>query len=66
LRDAERLEWLADDPYPLAAAIARAALERRESRGGHLRTDFPGTDHELDRVHIVLAPDGAIRRETWA
>jgi L-aspartate oxidase len=66
LRDAERLERLTEDPYPLAAAIGRAALERRESRGGHLRTDFPGTDHELDRIHVVLGPGGAIRREAWA
>ena len=29
------------NPYPLAAAIATCALERRESRGGHLRSDCP-------------------------
>jgi L-aspartate oxidase len=66
LRDAGRLERLTDDPYPLATAIGRCALERRESRGGHLRTDFPGTDHELDRVHVVLGPGGELRREAWA
>jgi L-aspartate oxidase len=65
LRDAERLKELIDDPYPLAAAIAASALNRRESRGGHLRTDFPGTDHQLDRVHNVLSPDGEIRRCSW-
>jgi L-aspartate oxidase len=66
LRDAGRLGELTDDPYPLAAAIATCALERKESRGGHLRTDFPGTDHELDRIHIVLGPEGELRREAWA
>jgi L-aspartate oxidase len=66
LRDAERLSPLRGDPYPLAAAIATCALERRESRGGHLRTDFPGLAPDLDGVHIVLAPDGETRRETWA
>jgi L-aspartate oxidase len=65
LRDGERLGELAADPYPLAAAIATCAGERRESRGGHLRTDFPDTDQELDRVHIVLGPDGETRRERW-
>jgi len=64
-RRAEDLERLLGDPYPLAAAIARSALERRESRGGHLRTDFPALDSELDGIHIVLGADGAIRRERW-
>ena len=44
-------------------AIAACALERRESRGGHLRADFPGIDHELDGVHLVLGADGEVRRE---
>ena len=43
-------------PLSAGAAIATCALERRESRGGHLRTDCPGTDPELDGIHIVLAP----------
>ena len=53
---------LLDDPYPLAAAIATCALERRESRGGHLRTDFPGIDPELDGVHLVARPTAEPRR----
>jgi L-aspartate oxidase len=65
LRSREKLVELRDDPYPLARAIASAALERTESRGGHLRTDFPETDGEFDGVHLVLQPDGAIRRERW-
>ena len=65
LRRAEQLEELRGDPYPLAAAIATAALERRESRGGHLRTDFPGLDPALDAVHFVLGPAGAARHERW-
>jgi L-aspartate oxidase len=65
LRNPELLAELQDDPYPLAAATATAALARRESRGGHLRTDHPGIDPKLDGVHIVLGPDGRIRRETW-
>jgi L-aspartate oxidase len=64
-RRPEQLEELLADPYPLANAIAACALERQESRGGHLRTDFLGLDQTLDAVHIVRGPDGAIRRETW-
>ncbi len=48
----------ATNPYPLAAAIATCALEREESRGGHLRADCPGLDPELDGIHIVLGPTG--------
>jgi L-aspartate oxidase len=65
LRRPEELRRLLDDPYPLAAAIAGAALERRESRGGHLRADHPGIDPDLDGVHIVLGPGGETRREEW-
>ena len=64
-RRGEQLEDLCANPYPLAVGIARSALERRESRGGHLRLDFPKLDQELDGVHIVLAPDGATRHERW-
>ena len=34
---------------------ARAALERRESRGAHARTDFPDTDAEAVSRRYVLA-----------
>jgi L-aspartate oxidase len=66
VRDGEGLERLAADPYPLAAAIAACALRRRESRGGHLRSDFPGLDPELDDAHIVRAADGGTRLQAWS
>jgi L-aspartate oxidase len=65
LRHPDRLRELRNDPYPFAAAIATSALERAESRGGHLRVDRPGIDPELDGIHIVLDPDGRTRREEW-
>jgi L-aspartate oxidase len=65
LRQPQQLRELCDNPYPLAAAIATCALERAESRGGHLRADHPGIDPELDGIHIVLGPDGETRREEW-
>jgi L-aspartate oxidase len=65
LRNPTDLAALIPDPYPLAKAIALAALERRESRGPHLRSDCPETDPTLDGIHVVFAPDGSVRRETW-
>jgi L-aspartate oxidase len=65
MRRPELLRELLGDPYPLAVAVASAALEREESRGGHLRADFPNLDPALDAIHIVVAPDGATRREAW-
>ncbi len=64
-RTAGELKALGEDPYPLARAIANLALERRESRGGHRRVDHPLTDPEFDGVHLILGPDGSIRRDAW-
>lgn len=65
MRQPARLEQLADDPYPLARAIAAVALERRESRGGHRRSDFPATDPAMDGVHLIYLPDGSIEPRRW-
>jgi L-aspartate oxidase len=64
-RNPDDLAALVSNPYPLATAIARCALDRRESRGGHLRTDCPQTDPSLDGIHFVLSADGEVRREEW-
>jgi L-aspartate oxidase len=64
-RNPDDLAALVSDPYPLATAIARSALTRRESRGGHLRTDRPATDASLDGVHFVVGAGGEVRREEW-
>ncbi|MBS1678431.1 MAG: FAD-dependent oxidoreductase [Actinobacteria bacterium] len=66
LRNPTDLAALIPDPYPLAKAIALTALAREESRGPHLRTDFPDTDPALDGVHVVFSPTGSVRQETWA
>jgi L-aspartate oxidase len=65
MRSPDQLRELLNDPYPLAGAIATCALERTESRGGHLRSDHPGLDPALDGVHLVLVADGGIRHESW-
>jgi L-aspartate oxidase len=64
-RNPDDLAALVGNPYPLATAIARCALNRRESRGGHLRTDCPEADPALDGVHLILDPGGEVRREEW-
>ena len=65
LRNAAELEPLLEEPYPLAAMIAGAALARAESRGAHRRSDFPLPDPDLDGIHLVLDPGGKLRRERW-
>ncbi len=64
-RDAAGLEPLTHDPYPLARLIARSALERRESRGVHRRTDHPLPDPALDGEHIVVEADGGLGWRRW-
>jgi L-aspartate oxidase len=64
-RNPDDLAALVSNPYPLATATATCALNRRESRGGHLRVDCPETDPGLDGVHFVLAAGGEVRRERW-
>ena len=41
-------------------AVAEAAKERRESRGGHTRLDYPDYDEELGMLNIIIrkGPDG--------
>jgi succinate dehydrogenase / fumarate reductase flavoprotein subunit len=51
----------------VAEAVARAALERTESRGAHSREDCPDPDEALGKVNVVLSQgdDGGmqVRRE---
>ena len=45
----------------VSEAIAKAALAREESRGGHTRDDFPQTDHEVwgkKNLVVTLNADG--------
>jgi L-aspartate oxidase len=65
MRNPDDLARLISNPYPLARAVGASALARRESRGGHLRRDCPGTEPALDGIHVVVAPDGNVRREEW-
>jgi succinate dehydrogenase / fumarate reductase flavoprotein subunit len=42
----------------VSEAVARAALERRESRGAHTRVEFPDTDPKLGGVNVIIRRRG--------
>jgi succinate dehydrogenase / fumarate reductase, flavoprotein subunit len=42
----------------VSECVARAALARTESRGGHTRDDYPAMDPQWRRVNLVCALDG--------
>jgi succinate dehydrogenase/fumarate reductase flavoprotein subunit len=45
--------WRHRNLVTVARLIARAALRREESRGGHFRADFPKRDDLHWKVHLV-------------
>ena len=44
-----------DNLLTVSEAIARCAIERKESRGGHFRDDYPDKDPEFAKFNIVVA-----------
>jgi L-aspartate oxidase len=56
---AARLEALPGNPATVALLIARCALARRESRGGHYRIDFPEKREEF-RKHSIVRLGGEV------
>ena len=62
LLEAVELGFLLD----LAEALAYTALERRETRGGHAREDYPTRDDANFMAHSMLYknPDGSLRLDT--
>ena len=59
LLEAVELGFLLD----LAEALAYTALERRETRGGHAREDYPNRDDAQFMAHSMLykQPDGSLK-----
>ncbi|WP_297082974.1 FAD-binding protein, partial [uncultured Demequina sp.] len=56
-------EWETSNVLASASVLAAAALEREETRGGHLREDFPDRDDARWGVRLASAldPDGELR-----
>jgi L-aspartate oxidase len=50
---ADHAAWRRASLVCVASLIARAALRREESRGGHFRTDFPSHDDFRWKTHIT-------------
>jgi len=52
-----------DNLLTVSEAVTRAAIERRESRGGHFRDDYPDKDPAYARFNILVrkGPDGEMQ-----
>ena len=66
VRERVGLERLASSPHLLTSLVARSALAREESRGGHFRADFPEEDDALNGLHTVLRPGREPELEPWS
>jgi len=44
----------------VSEAVARAALERRESRGAHTRVDYPDSEKSYATVNVVVRRGGDV------
>ena len=66
LRSADGLARLTSSPHLLTSLVARCALAREESRGGHFRVDFPMEDPALDGQHTVVRPGREPELERWS
>ncbi|MFI5100206.1 MAG: fumarate reductase/succinate dehydrogenase flavoprotein subunit, partial [Actinomycetes bacterium] len=47
-----------DNMLLVSECVARAALEREESRGGHTRDDFPQMNPQWRQVNLICSTDG--------
>jgi L-aspartate oxidase len=66
LRSSDGLARLASSPHLLTSLVARSALAREESRGGHFREDFIEENPALDGLHTVVRPGREPELEPWS
>jgi L-aspartate oxidase len=66
VRDEAGLRELLADPHPLARLVARCALARTESRGAHMRVEYPDRDPSLDHRHVVVSDGESTGWQTWS
>jgi L-aspartate oxidase len=64
-RDRTGLQTLSRDAHPLVRLIGASALTREESRGAHLRRDFPELDPRLDDRHVAIGKESEPTFERW-
>jgi len=63
IADPQVAEWETTNVHQVATVLTAVADTRTESRGGHVRTDFPERDDAwLVRVRAELDPDGRLLR----
>jgi L-aspartate oxidase len=65
IRSAEGLQRLRGSGALLPRLVAESALARRESRGGHFRSDYPTEDGAF-AGHVVLSPGREPVIEQWS
>ncbi len=65
IRSAAGLEQLLGSPALLVRLVAESALARRESRGGHFRSDYPTEDAAFEG-HVVLRRGHEPVLERWS
>jgi L-aspartate oxidase len=65
VRSEDGLDRLLTAGHPLARLIAACALARTESRGAHLRAEYPERDPALDLHHAIVEGDEAISWQQW-
>jgi L-aspartate oxidase len=65
IRNADGLHRVRETPHLLAHLVAESALARRESRGGHFRSDFP-TEDQAFAAHVVLRAGHEPVLERWS
>jgi L-aspartate oxidase len=66
IRNAGGLVRLTSSKHLVASLVARSALAREESRGGHFREDFPEENRALDGRHTVLRAGREPQLERWS